>query len=120
MPNLTTVELKAFVPSKDFNLSKQFYQELGFTIPWSNDGLAYVNHGNAAFLLQNFHVKEFAENLMMHLLVEDVDSWWEHACGVLAGYGIACDAPKDQPWGIRDFVFLDPSGVAWRIGQNLE
>jgi hypothetical protein len=29
MSNMTTVEAKAFVPSKDFALSKQFYQEFG-------------------------------------------------------------------------------------------
>jgi hypothetical protein len=39
--NLTTVELKAFVPSKDLDVSKQFYQDLGFTVVWSNEGLAY-------------------------------------------------------------------------------
>jgi len=26
-------------------------------------------------------------------------------------------APVDQPWGIRDFVLTDPTGVLWRIGQ---
>lgn len=32
MSNLKTVEIKAFVPAKDFALSKRFYQELGFTM----------------------------------------------------------------------------------------
>jgi hypothetical protein len=30
MGELTTIEAKAFVPAKDFALSKQFYQDLGF------------------------------------------------------------------------------------------
>ena len=30
MSNMTTVEAKAFVPARDFALSKQFYQDLGF------------------------------------------------------------------------------------------
>jgi hypothetical protein len=83
MSNFTTVELKAFVPSKDFDVSKQFYQELGFTVAWSHEGMAYIRRGQSAFLLQKFYVKAFAENLMMHLLVEDVESWWEHAHEVL-------------------------------------
>ena len=29
---LTVTEIKAFVPAKDFELSKRFYQDLGFTI----------------------------------------------------------------------------------------
>jgi catechol 2,3-dioxygenase-like lactoylglutathione lyase family enzyme len=120
MSNFTTVELKAFVPSKDFDVSKQFYQDLGFTVAWSNEGLAYIRHGQSAFLLQKFYVKAFAENLMMHLLVEDVESWWEHAHEVLLKYGLKSEPPKDEPWGIRDFTFLDPAGVLWRIGQNTE
>jgi catechol 2,3-dioxygenase-like lactoylglutathione lyase family enzyme len=120
MSNLTTVELKVFVPSKDFDVSKRFYQDLGFTVASLNEGLAYIRHGGSAFLLQKFYVKEFAENLMMHLLVEDVESWWERAHEVLLKYGLKSEPPKDQPWGIRDFTFADPAGVLWRIGQNTE
>jgi hypothetical protein len=29
---LNAVEIKAFVPARDFVLSKQFYEDLGFTI----------------------------------------------------------------------------------------
>ena len=54
MHNLTTVEIKAFVPAKDFDLSKRFYQDLLFTVAWSSDGLAYMRHGNTSFLLQEF------------------------------------------------------------------
>jgi hypothetical protein len=35
MANLKTVELKPFVPAKDFELSKRFYQDFGFTMKWS-------------------------------------------------------------------------------------
>jgi hypothetical protein len=71
--NLTTVEVKAFVPARDFALSKQFYQDLGFELAWSDDDLAYMRHGNSSFLLQNFYNEVHAGNFMMHLLVTDVD-----------------------------------------------
>ena len=38
--------------------------------------LVAIEKGKAAFLLQNYYVKAFAENLQMHLLVNDVDAWW--------------------------------------------
>lgn len=76
MANMTTVEIKAFVPSKDFDLSKRFYQDLGFELAWSDDDLAYFRHDGSSFLLQNFYNAEHAANFMMHLLVEDVDAWW--------------------------------------------
>ena len=31
MQNMTAIEVKAFVPSKDFSLSKRFYQHLAST-----------------------------------------------------------------------------------------
>ena len=119
MSNMTTVEAKAFVPAKDFALSKRFYQDLGFEIAWSSDDLAYVRHGNASFLLQNF--KEPPDNFMMHLLVKDVEAWWSHvqAVGLAAKYGVNVEPPADRSWGIRDFVVVDPSYVLWRIGQNI-
>ena len=77
-PNLDTVEIKAFVPAKDFELSKRFYQALGFTMPFSDDDLAYLHCGECSFLLQNFHVPEHTANFQMHLLVQDVDAWHAH------------------------------------------
>jgi hypothetical protein len=118
---LDTVEIKAFVPARDFLLSMAFYQDLGFDIPWSSDELAYLRHGDTSFLLQNFHVEALANNFMMHLLVADVDAWWRHVqdSGVAGRYGIQVGPLRDQPWGMRDFTLFDPSGVLWRIAQNL-
>jgi len=122
MNTLETIELKAFVPSKDFELSKRFYADLGFTVKWSSDDLAYLNAGNSSFLLQKFYVKAFAKNLMMHLLVKDVDAWWRHveAKQIAAKYGVRVNPPEARPWGIRDFTVDDPTGVLWRIGQNID
>jgi catechol 2,3-dioxygenase-like lactoylglutathione lyase family enzyme len=122
MSNMTTVEAKAFVPSKDFALSKRFYQEFGFELAWSSEDLAYFRHGNSSFLLQNFYKKEHADNFMMHLLVEDVEAWWGHVQGanLAASYGVFVEPPADRSWGIRDFVLVDPTGVLWRIGQNIK
>lgn len=121
MSDLTTVEVKAFVPARDFALSKQFYQDLGFELAWSDDNLAYLHLGNSSFLLQNFYNEMHAGNFMMHLLVNDVDAWWGHvqAKGIAAKYNTKTEPPEDRPWGLRDFVLVDPTGVLWRIGQNI-
>ena len=121
MANMTTVEAKAFVPAKDFELSKRFYQDLGFNLVWSDDHLAYFRHGSSSFLLQNFYNEAHADNFMMHLLVEDADAWWRHVHdqGLPAKYGVHAEPPADRQWGMRDFVLVDPTGVLWRVGQNL-
>jgi catechol 2,3-dioxygenase-like lactoylglutathione lyase family enzyme len=119
--NMTVIEVKAFVPARDFALSKRFYQDLGFDLGWSSNDLAYFRHGTSSFLLQNFYVREHAENFMMHILVENVEAWWNHVQrnGLAAKYGVDVEPPEDRSWGIRDFVVVDPTGVLWRIGQNI-
>ena len=59
---------------------------------------------------------------MMHILVEDVNAWWNHVqkSGVLTKYGVRVTALEDQSWRMRDFCLYDPSGVLWRIGQNTD
>ena len=122
MSNLKVTEIKAFVPSKDFELSKQFYKDLGFTMASEGGGIAYFHFGHVSFLLQDFCAVSFAENFMMHILVEDVNAWWNQVneCGVIAKYGVKMTELEDQPWRMRDFCLYDPSGVLWRIGQNIE
>jgi catechol 2,3-dioxygenase-like lactoylglutathione lyase family enzyme len=119
--NLAAIEIKAFVPASDFAVSKAFYVDLGFEVAWSSDDLAYVRLGETSFLLQAFNEPEFVKNFQMHLLVENVDDWHARvvASGVAARYGVEVDAPQDQPWAMRDFTLLDPSGVLWRVAQNI-
>ncbi len=128
MPELVAIELKAHVPARDFEVSKRFYQDVGFTLCWSNPGLAYLHHGphgghgKPGFLLQDFYVKEFAENLQMHLLVQDVDAWWGQvqAKQISQKYGVEIGLPENRGWKMRDFTLVDPCGVLWRIGQMIE
>lgn len=121
MTNLRVVEIKAFVPAKDFELSKQFYKDLGFTMASDDGGVAYFHFGQVSFLLQDFCAESLAENFMMHLLVEDVQAWWHHVhgSGLASKYGVKVTDIETQPWRMRDFCVTDPSGVLWRIGQNV-
>jgi hypothetical protein len=120
--NMDTIEIKAFLPAQDFDLSKRFYLDLGFTMAWGSDEMAYLHAGRSSFLLTRFYEKPFAENLMMSLLVVDVEAWWQHvvAQDLGARYGVRVNPPEDRPWGMRDFTIDDPSGVLWRIGQSID
>ncbi len=74
---METLEIKAYVPARDFALSRRFYTDLGFREELLSPDMAFFNAGHCSFLLQNFYVKEHAENFMMHLMVADVQAWWE-------------------------------------------
>ncbi|MDZ7923563.1 MAG: VOC family protein [Marinagarivorans sp.] len=83
------VEIKAFVPARNCALSLRFYADMGFTLASDTAGVAYFHHGGAAFLVQDFRDEAHAHNFMMHLLVEDVDAWWQrlHDAGLEQIYG---------------------------------
>ena len=115
---MKSIEIKAFVPAKNYELSKQFYQDFGFTLASDESGISYFHHDNCSFLLQDFYKTDHAENFMMHLLVEDVEPWWVHLQAI-ARYSLRITSLQDQPWKMRDFTIADPSGVCWRIGQNI-
>jgi len=75
---------RPFLPAKDFETSRAFYEALGF--PKLLDGdVAIFGVGPSAFILQRYFPKEGAENHMMQLLVDDLDAWWAHIARCLAG-----------------------------------
>ncbi|WP_295893673.1 VOC family protein [uncultured Vibrio sp.] len=122
MENLAITEIKSFVPAKDFQQSINFYQDIGFELASEFEGVAYFKKGNCAFLLQDFYVAAHSDNFMMHLLVADAESWHKHIIktDVTNRYGGSVSELVEQPWGMLDFCLVDPSGVLWRIGQNVE
>jgi Glyoxalase/Bleomycin resistance protein/Dioxygenase superfamily len=119
VPRVT--DLKAFVPARDFALSRQFYLDLGFIEKWGNDEVCELELGGFRFLLQNFHVEEHAANFMMHLMVENADKWWEHitTLGLAEKYHLDMAKPPTlQPWGLRVLFLTDPTGVLWHIADR--
>lgn len=123
MSNLGVTEIKAFVPSIDHERSKRFYRDLGFTMASEGGGVAYFHRDGAAYLLCDYITAALAGgNYHMHLLVQDVDAWWQHVqdSGGVARYGVTLSPIVQQPWRMRDFVLTDPSGVQWRIAQNTD
>lgn len=122
MTDLKTIEIKAFVPARDFELSRRFYQDFGFKIEPMSDQMAFCHCDGSSFLLQKFYVQEHAENFMMHILVQDVQPWWDNVVTKDIGnkYGVLIEPLSDKPWGLRDFAIADPTGVLWRVGQEIE
>ncbi|QNM98314.1 VOC family protein [Chitinimonas koreensis] len=116
-----TPSIKPFVPARDFDVSRRFYRALGFEERWCRNGVAELGLGDCAFLLQDFYRKDWADNAMIHLLVEDADALWQHSETLLEAYPLCrARAPRDEPWGVRQCVLRDPCGVLWHIGHSLE
>jgi uncharacterized glyoxalase superfamily protein PhnB len=118
---LDVLDLKAFVPAKDFALSRRFYSDLGFSENWHNDQVAEFQAGGFRFLLQNYHAEGFAENFMMQLLVHDCDAWWTRIseADLKGKYKLyMAKPPALQPWGLRVLYISDPCGALWHIADK--
>ncbi len=115
-----TEAARPFVPAKDFELSKRFYRALGFEVLLDST-VAIFGIGATRFLLQNYYNKDWAENFMMQLMVDDLDAWWRRITQLdLPGqFGVpAPQPPKMQPWGLRIAYVVDPSGVLWHVAER--
>jgi hypothetical protein len=65
------------IPARDFALSKNFYETLGFEKLLDGD-VAIFRAGSGGFILQPYYEKDWAENFMMQLMVDDLEAWWAH------------------------------------------
>ena len=113
---------RPFMPAKDFDVSKRFYETLGFDKVLDGE-VAIFNAGSGGFILQRYYQKEWAENFMMQLMVDDLHAWWAHivTLDLAKQFGVpAPRAPAMQPWGLRIAYVVDPSGVLWHVAQRRE
>lgn len=112
---------RPFLPARDFEVSKAFYVALGFEKLLDSTDVAIFRVGASSFLLQNYYQKEWAENSMMQLMVDDLDACWAHivSLGLPERFGVpAPKAPALQPWGLRIAYVVDPSGVLWHVAER--
>lgn len=114
-------DIKAFIPARDYSASLAFYQAIGFSTNWSSEAVSEMQIGDSRFLLQNYYVREFAENCMLSLHVPDLESWWQFLLSLNLTEscpGCAMEVPVLQPWGLKVLYLRDPSGVLWHITED--
>ncbi len=111
--------LRAFIGCKNFGLSRSFYRDLGFEeVPVSAD-MSYFRVDGMGFYLQDYYVKDWVDNSMLFLEVDDVMRYWEELqnLGLHHKYDDVRLTPiADNDWG-RECFLHDPSGVLWHFGE---
>ena len=111
---------RPFLPTKDFDVSKRFYEALGFEKLLDSE-VAIFRLGGSGFILQRYYQKEWAENTMMQLMVDDLDAWWSHIQKLELPKTFEVPPPKPpamQAWGLRVAYVIDPAGVLWHVCQR--
>jgi len=112
--------IRTFIGAKNYEESRAFYRDLGFTETVIGDKMSVFKvNETLAFYLQDYYVKDWINNSMVFLEVDDVDKCYaELASKNLPNkYKTARLSPiKDWDWG-RECFLHDPSGVLWHFGQ---
>ena len=124
MRTLKVKHITQFVPARDIELSKRFYLGLGCKLNYQLGKFSQFELCGCRFYLQDFYVKEHAENYMMHFSVEDIDSWHEQVLALLEDFSISDGgSPRmvtplhEEESGARSFQLVDPSSALITFAQ---
>ena len=127
-----TTRLRAVSPGftvNDIEKSLAFYRDvLGFVVKdrWERDGKiagAEVAAGSVTFLLGQDDWKKGRDRVKgqgMNLYCQTAQDVDRLARRIKAAGGNVVQEPKDEPWGMRDFVVLDPDGYKITLWSELK
>ena len=111
--------IRPFIGSKDFQISRSFYQDLGFREIILASNFSYFETEGIGFYLQDYYAKDWVDNTMLFLEVDDVNRYWEALTklNLTTKYHSAKLVPvREMDWGKECFIH-DPSGILWHIGE---
>jgi hypothetical protein len=113
------ISIRPFIGATNFVISRQFYRDFGFAEVVISPKMSYFNKDNFGFYLQDAYVKDWIENTMVFMEVEDVQSFWKElvALNLTSKYEKVKLVPiRNLDWGSECFVH-DPSGILWHFGE---
>ena len=111
------LSLEPFIPSgPDFENSKLLFQELGFQINWDAGDYVGFEKDGCRFILQRYDSKEFAENLMINVRVDNVEEFRKMVLEkqLPERLGIKIGSATNQPYG-KEVNLIDIAGVCWHF-----
>lgn len=115
----TIKSIRPFIGAKNIDVSRDFYKDFGFKEVVLSPNLIYFNYGNFGFYLQDAYVKDWVDNTMVFLEIENLEHHLKgtKALGLDKKYpGVRISEIHYKDWGKEYFVH-DPSGILWHIGE---
>lgn len=111
--------IRAFIGAKNFNLSRQFYKDFGFEEIKTSDKMSYFKLGDFGFYLQDYYVKDWVDNSMLFLEVENLEQHLLHLKKLKLDSkydNVKISEINYNDWG-NEYFMHDPSGILWHIGE---
>ena len=114
-----TKSIRPFIGAENFDISRQFYLDLGFFESVIHSNLIYFSTDAFGFYLQNAFVKDWIDNTMIFMEVENVENHWNEMSklNLTSKYHTVRLVPiRELDWGKECFLH-DPSGILWHFGE---
>ncbi len=111
--------IRAFIGSKDFEISRQFYTDLGFKeVALSKKMSLFKVNETMGFYLQDAYVQDWVDNTMIFLEVDNANRYYQELfdLGLHKKYVDVRLVPvRVNEWGSECFLH-DPAGILWHFG----
>lgn len=110
--------IRPFIGAKDYDTSRSFYRDLGFEESVLSPDMSYFHTAGMGFYLQKAYVRDWVDNTMVFMEVDDVHRYWNdlQALALPSRYeGVRLTPIREYDWG-RECFLHDPSGILWHFG----
>jgi len=116
----SAINIRPFIGAKDYELSRAFYRVLDFEeIELSEKMCLYKVNDTLGFYLQKYYVKNWVDNSMVFLEVEDIELCEKELSKKALPEKfkhVKISKIMSYNWG-REIFLHDPSGVLWHFCQ---
>lgn len=114
--------IRPFIGAKNFEESRAFYRDLGFEEIVLDYNFSVFTKQEIAFYLQDYYAKEWIENTMIFVEVENTDAYYNEllSLNLSKKYKTIKLLPiKTMDWGKECFL-IDPAGILWHFGEFIK
>jgi hypothetical protein len=114
------LSIQPFVASgREFEKAKSFFKDLGFLVKWDGGDYVGFEKDGCQFILQKYDHKEFAENFMLSVTIENATTFRQSVVEnkLVEKYGIQMSQVMDQPYG-KEVNIIDLAGVCWHFVES--
>lgn len=110
-------DIRPFIPVKNFEESKSFYEALGFSSDDVTSEMSIMSNGVCTFFLYKTDNAGSEKNFMLQLVVPSIESALSTIKSI-EGFNMKYEPIKEERWG-KVIYLWGPSGEMWHITELL-
>ena len=117
--NQKAKSIRPFLGTKDYQISRAFYQDLGFKENIISSNMSYFEFDGLGFYLQDAYVKDWVDNTMVFMEVKNVKQFYKALFDLNLSFkyeDVRLVSIKELDWGSECFLH-DPAGNLWHFGE---